>query len=199
MRKILAIVLTILMLCAALVGCGKKEAVFQSGTISGNIYESEWLGIRYTAPAGMRMSTEEEIRDAMEIGNELLYEDGGDTEWEDVASLYEMMAADDTTGENINIVTEKPQNKTMDEEAYAELVKLQLQKMDGTSISIGSVEPCTIAGLEFLEMQYSMELYGVTFHQSMFLHKQGDRMVIMTATYFDELGRSLLLSGFSAM
>ena len=87
----------------------------------------------------------------------------------------------------------------MDEETYAELAKLQLQKMDGTTISIGSVEPCTIAGLKFLEMQYSMELYGVTFHQSMLLHKQGDRMVIMTATYFDELGRSLLLSGFSAM
>lgn len=48
---------------------------YAKGSVSETGWESEFFGLRYTAPEGMGMSTEEELNDLMGLGQEVLSDD----------------------------------------------------------------------------------------------------------------------------
>ena len=147
----------------------------------------------------MVMATDEEILQYMEAGNEMLYDEAGEVDYENLGVVYEMAAVDATTSENLSIVVEKLALSGMSEAQYMEAVKQTLAQMDNAEVTLGEESTCMVAGLEFRRIDYSMDLDGQMLMQTMLFRKMDDRMVGMTFTYLEEASLEAMLSGFSAL
>ena len=175
----------------------RKE--YTAGVRTEKEYTSEWLGLKYTLSDSMVMATDEEILQYMEAGDEMLYTDSGEIDYENLGVVYEMAAVDATTSENLSIVVEKLALSGMSEAQYMEAVKQTLTQVDNAEVTLGEESTCMVAGLEFRRIDYSMDLGGQTLMQTMLFRKMDDRMVGITFTYLEEASLEAMLSGFSAL
>lgn len=221
-RRKLALLAAVLMVLALFAGCGKpqeqssapeesstteqsssvvepEKKEYTAGVRTEKEYTSEWLGLKYTLSDSMVMATDEEILQYMEAGDEMLYTDSGEIDYENLGIVYEMAAVDATTSENLSIVVEKLALSGMSEAQYMEAVKQTLAQVDNAEVTLGEESTCMVAGLEFRRIDYSMDLGGQTLMQTMLFRKMDDRMVGMTFTYLEEASLEAMLSGFSAL
>ena len=221
-RRKLALLAAVLMVLALFAGCGKpqeqssapeesstteqsssvvepEKKEYTAGVRTEKEYTSEWLGLKYTLSDSMVMATDEEILQYMEAGDEMLYTDSGEIDYENLGVVYEMAAVDATTSENLSIVVEKLALSGMSEAQYMEAVKQTLTQVDNAEVTLGEESTCMVAGLEFRRIDYSMDLGGQTLMQTMLFRKMDDRMVGMTFTYLEEASLEAMLSGFSAL
>lgn len=221
-RRKLALLAAVLMVLALFAGCGKpqeqssapeesstteqsssvvepEKKEYTAGVRTEKEYTSEWLGLKYTLSDSMVMATDEEILQYMEAGDEMLYTDSGEIDYENLGVVYEMAAVDATTSENLSIVVEKLALSGMSEAQYMEAVKQTLAQVDNAEVTLGEESTCMVAGLEFRRIDYSMDLGGQTLMQTMLFRKMDDRMVGMTFTYLEEASLEAMLSGFSAL
>ena len=221
-RRKLALLAAVLMVLALLAGCGKpqeqssapeessmteqsssvvepEKKEYTAGVRTEKEYTSEWMGLKYTLSDSMVMATDEEILQYMEAGDEMLYNDSGEIDYENLGIVYEMAAVDATTSENLSIVVEKLALSGMSEAQYMEAVKQTLAQMDNAEVTLGEESTCMVAGLEFRRIDYSMDLDGQMLMQTMLFRKMDDRMVGMTFTYLEEASLEAMLSGFSAL
>ena len=221
-RRKLALLAAVLMVLALFAGCGKpqeqssapeesstteqsssvvepEKKEYTAGVRTEKEYTSEWLGLKYTLSDSMVMATDEEILQYMEAGDEMLYTDSGEIDYENLGVVYEMAAVDATTSENLSIVVEKLALSGMSEAQYMEAVKQTLTQVDNAEVTLGEESTCMVAGLEFRRIDYSMDLGGQTLMQTMLFRKMDDRMVGITFTYLEEASLEAMLSGFSAL
>ena len=152
-RRKLALLAAVLMVLALFAGCGKpqeqssapeesstteqsssvvepEKKEYTAGVRTEKEYTSEWLGLKYTLSDSMVMATDEEILQYMEAGDEMLYTDSGEIDYENLGVVYEMAAVDATTSENLSIVVEKLALSGMSEAQYMEAVKQTLTQVD---------------------------------------------------------------------
>lgn len=221
-RRKLALLAAVLMVLALFAGCGKpqeqssapeesstteqsssvvepEKKEYTAGVRTEKEYTSEWMGLKYTLSDSMVMATDEEILQYMEAGDEMLYTDSGEIDYENLGVVYEMAAVDATTSENLSIVVEKLALSGMSEAQYMEAVKQTLTQVDNAEVTLGEESTCMVAGLEFRRIDYSMDLGGQTLMQTMLFRKMDDRMVGITFTYLEEASLEAMLSGFSAL
>lgn len=221
-RRKLALLAAVLMVLALFAGCGKpqeqssapeesstteqsssvvepEKKEYTAGVRTEKEYTSEWMGLKYTLSDSMVMATDEEILQYMEAGDEMLYTDSGEIDYENLGIVYEMAAVDATTAENLSIMVEKLALSGMSEAQYMEAVKQSLAQVDNAEVTLGEESTCMVAGLEFRRIDYSMDLGGQTLMQTMLFRKIDDRMVGMTFTYLEEASLEAMLSGFSAL
>ena len=221
-RRKLALLAAVLMVLALFAGCGKPQEQssapeesstteqsssvvepetkeYTAGVRTEKEYTSEWMGLKYTLSDSMVMATDEEILQYMEAGDEMLYTDSGEIDYENLGIVYEMAAVDATTAENLSIMVEKLALSSMSEAQYMEAVKQSLAQVDNAEVTLGEESTCMVAGLEFRRIDYSMDLGGQTLMQTMMFRKIDDRMVGMTFTYLEEASLEAMLSGFSAL
>lgn len=221
-RRKLALLAAVLMVLALFAGCGKpqeqssapeesstteqsssvvepEKKEYTAGVRTEKEYTSEWMGLKYTLSDSMVMATDEEILQYMEAGDEMLYTDSGEIDYENLGIVYEMAAVDATTAENLSIMVEKLALSSMSEAQYMEAVKQSLAQVDNAEVTLGEESTCMVAGLEFRRIDYSMDLGGQTLMQTMMFRKIDDRMVGMTFTYLEEASLEAMLSGFSAL
>ena len=71
------------------------------------------------------------------------------------------------------------------------------KQMDGQGTTFDGQTTKTFAGKEFTQLDYSMEISGISLYQSYYLYKQGNRMIAIIVTYFDEATREDILDGFA--
>ena len=221
-RRKLALLAAVLMVLALFAGCGKpqeqssapeesstteqsssvvepEKKEYTAGVRTEKEYTSEWMGLKYTLSDSMVMATDEEILQYMEAGDEMLYTDSGEIDYENLGIVYEMAAVDATTAENLSIMVEKLALSGMSEAQYMEAVKQSLAQVDNAEVTLGEESTCMVAGLEFRRIDYSMDLGGQTLMQTMLFRKMDDRMVGITFTYLEEASLEAMLSGFSAL
>ena len=186
-RKIIGGVLAVLMLCGILVGCSANSAQtapYEKGTITETEFTSKWMGLKYTLQDDMYMIPEEYL-----------------IPFNDMAQVEMQVLMNDTSGDNIIVVTEDLSSLSfVDEKTYLEIAKPQVESL-ADEVTYDEVGQRTIAGETFFELPYhiSTEVDGtsVTTNQTFLCKKLGDRMICMMLTHSGEDSVNYLLSGFS--
>lgn len=183
---------------------GQEENVpeFSKGTLSGSSWESEWIGMRFTAPEGSRMSTEEELDQLMGISEELLAEDlsGAQLKYEELASVSEMMCYDELTKSNVVVSVDRMPFE-MSEEDYSERLELLLTSVSALKYEKqGEDEAVEIAGIPYLKCTYRVEGLGQVMQTDYYVRMIGDRAVSLAVTFEEgnEEQAASLSGGFAA-
>lgn len=162
---------------------------YVKGTSTETGFESEWLGLRYTAPEGMVMSTEEELNEVMGMGQEMLSEDFSELqlEYAKMASVYEMMSKNEAGTTNIIVTVEKLPSSNFSVEDYAEAIKTNLKAVTTIAYTISDdLETVSVGGSDFTKITAQADYSGVNMHQDYYVRVIGDRAVSMALTYVDE-------------
>lgn len=162
---------------------------YVKGTSTETGFESEWLGLRYTAPEGMVMSTEEELNEVMGMGQEMLSEDFSELqlEYAKMSSVYEMMSKNEAGTTNIIVTVEKLPSSNFSVEDYAEAIKTNLKAVTTIAYTISDdLETVSVGGSDFTKITAQADYSGVNMHQDYYVRVIGDRAVSMALTYVDE-------------
>ncbi len=188
MKRFLLLLLTICML-GTMTGCGSKEKKVTRGTIDGDVYTSEFLGLSFTKPESWVYSTDEEIAQVMNVGADVLDQSEFEKKAAELTTIYDMMVKDLNWGNNISVAFEnlkmsQASNITVDQyiDQVTAMMKEQASMMnyefaDATEVKLGDQTFSKVAGTG----SYS----GVTFQQNFYLRKEGVYMVLITITAFD--------------
>ncbi|MDE7248542.1 MAG: hypothetical protein K2N82_01365 [Lachnospiraceae bacterium] len=172
---------------------------FSKGTVSESGWESQWLNMRFTAPNGTRMASEEELDELMGISEELLLEDLSDVQikYAELTSVREMMCYDERTKSNVIVSVDRLPLK-MSEEIYAEQLEQSLLAVSAmTYEKAGENEKVEIAGMSYLRSGYQVETMGQHLHTDYYIRMIEDRAVSIVLTYGEngeELASSMVSS-----
>lgn len=201
MKKLLSIILCLAMICGIFAGCSglvEKTNAYTPGKAEGDVFSSEWIGIQYTKTDDMVFATEEELNEMLDISADAISEDKDGKKLIDYAkasSVIEMMASS-IYGDNVLLMTEKLPLQSFTVDQYIESFQKQ---MDGQGMTFDGQTKATIAGKEFVQLDYSIDVGGIYLYQSYYLYKVESRMVAIIVTYFEEATREDILSGFKAI
>lgn len=165
------------------------------GEITGEVYESEWIGLRYELPAGFTMSSEEEMDAILQAGGELIYEDKAEdlVDYAKMIMVYEMMAKN-RYGDVITLFVEKTQ---FDIDAYVAAIKMQMGNVDAMDITMNDGETVEVGGVEFEKYSLTLGYEGMEVNEDYYLKKKGDRMICMLIGYSNDEAAEKIMSGFS--
>ena len=193
--KIFAIIIFALVLLVSITGCGNKEEKsssreFSMGEWKDEVYENSFLKYKFELPSGWTASTDKEIATMMQLGEEVLENEGQYISEATKLSAVYFAAASEGTGNNVLIMAEKTASlATLDE--YMEILKNQLTGLteldyvvidEGTG-KLGNAE-CSTITLQETEL-------GIV--QKSYVYVEGEYFVLVTMTsvegesLFDEL------------
>lgn len=182
-----------------------EEAVageYAKGLVTETGWESEWLGIRYTLPEGMTMSSDEELNEMMGLGQEVLSEDFSELQlkYAEMASVYEMMSKDELGVTNVIVLSEKlPMSLTAEE--YVEVLTQQLAQVSTVQYEVtGDTETVTIGATDFVKLSTEADYDGVKMYQEYYVTVRDDRAATITLTYIDQTAETAeaVRNGFGA-
>lgn len=180
---------------------------FERGTVDGQVYTSEFAGLRFTAPDGWEYASEEEILAIMGLGVEAVGADDMVLELMKLTTIYDAQAADPETGMNLTIMYENIPAYGLDpasftEEQYAESVKEITTGVDGITYTYSEPEYVTLGGGSYLKLTATgyYEIYGMQAEQAMYFRRIGDFMMsIIVSSGLDTADPASLESCFSAL
>ena len=157
----------------------EEVAKFARGKIVGNVYSSDYSGIKFTKPISWDYSTDDEI---LEIIGGVVGQDTLDGILAN-GSGYDMVATDGL-GNSVMVGYENlaASNATnISEQDYIDITKSQLLQMGYTSRGTSST---ILAGNNYLKHEMALTANGVTITQAYYVRKIGDYMsfIIVTAT-----------------
>ena len=188
MKKFLCLFLAML-LVVGLFGCGggnnvrgevsgNNEPQFSLGNAANNTYKNDFLGLNCTLPATWIFASDEEILEMNNITSEIVGEDVA-KQLENATIIYDMYAADEETGNNININMEKlniVQSALVDIkqvlEGQFDTIFDAYTNMGYTDIAI-QYQKVTVDGKEMDSMKITAKIYGIDFYCTTFTFKKG--------------------------
>ena len=156
------------------------------GTIEGTVYTNEFLGFTFTRPSSWVYSTDDEISAALNIGLEALGQEKFKEALENSDSLYDMMAKDLLTGNNITVGYEnlkKTLVTNVTEEQYLDSLKQQMSQLPNFNYTFSDTyETVKLGDVTFYKMVCTAEYSGITMTQVYYLHKVDNYMGFIIAT-----------------
>ena len=179
-----------------------EEALdYAKGTLIENGWESKWLGLRFTAPEGMVMSTEEELAEIMGVGQEILAQDFSEQQlaYAELATVYEMMCSD-AMGTNVILMAEKLP-MTLTAEQYIEILANQMTSVTAIQYEVESNdEVVTLGGIPFNKLACVADYEGISLCQDYYITIKDNRAVAIAVTYTDATADVYagILNGFTA-
>ncbi len=198
LKNILGIVLIISMLFL-LAGCGNKDeedtakkneetnikqeeqiVEFSMGEWNDNVYENNFLGIKFNLPEGWKSSTDEEIAEMMNLGVEMLNDDQkAAAELAELTSVTYVVANNPNTGNSVTIMSEKPLMEVTTE-YYITQLRTQLSAIESMKYEIGETSKEKIADTEYDVLTVSVPDYGIM--QKYYVHKMDKYIICIIAT-----------------
>ena len=164
-KTLLLIVLAGMMLIT-LTGCGKEdneskeEEKVDLGKWNENVYTNEYLGMKITLPEGWTAATDEQIAKLMNIGEEVLKDEGKYmSEVAKQTSRYYASATEDATGSGIIVMSEKTPGATLDD--YVKALKTQLTSMTQMSYKVTHEGEAKLSGTTWSTLTLTETTYGV--------------------------------------
>ena len=166
------------------------------GTSTASGWKSQFIGLQFKPASGMTMATDAEMDEVMDLGSEVMKDNGYGEMIVDYAMLnvvYEMIAKD-SSGNSVLVNVEKMTLSSMTEKDYVSIVTTQLS---GTGYTFNDPYEVSLWGKDFLAVDGTVTMNNVTMTQSYLLLKIQDRMCCVIFT--DVTGDSLesFLSCFS--
>ena len=169
----------------------KEKKDISLGTWEGSNYKNDFLGLTYTMPGDWTRYSDEEIKDLMEIGTELVDASEISKKIAELTSVTYMMTTS-STGSNIILMSEK-QIGDVKIENFAEALKQGLEAQTAVTYQVTDIKTETIDGKEFMTVEANVE----TLKQKYYIYKVDKYMVsvIVTAVQGDDVNS--LISQFN--
>ncbi len=191
MKKFIT-VLTVIAIAVSVCACGvAKLPTYDElkGTVSGDVYENEYLGIKFVKPSTWSFSTEEEIAEIAGTTADIL-EEGGVEEVEVGAEYFDMMAQDGETGNNINCSLRIVGNTgSVDfDEIIGEIEEsiLGYGESIGFNYTFSDTEVVTLCGIEFHKFNSTADYLGITFKQAGYVALEKGVLINFNITVMDD-------------
>lgn len=158
------------------------------GTVEGNVYTSEFAGIKFTAPEGWTFAKDDYILSMMNISLDTLGDDlAVNKALLDQAVIYDAFCMNQTTGANIifeyeNLAKEvpDPDKYTMDD-IIASFDK-QLAQISAIKYEKIKAEKATIAGKEYEKLVYHADYNSISMDQVFYIRREGDLVFCIIAS-----------------
>ncbi len=182
MKKIICILMAICVIASGFAACDNSPEIvagekYVRGTVAGDTWTSDWLGLTYTLTDGFQFTPEEELESLMEITADTIFEDENGEAYVDYSKVdvvYEMMAYHD---DGSNVVVSSEMNMTgLREKEYMEYIRLQIVQAaieyDFTELydfQVGNVVMKRSDGFTYA--------YGDLLYQTYLLLTRGDRII----------------------
>lgn len=145
----------------------EDEKEYKKGTFTATTYESEFIGIRYTAPDGWALATESELQQIPS----------------NASTTTEMQTLNSLDGSNIMILVEKMSTSNFTMDMYIYSLKSSLQSNGQVTITdIKEDGTYLIAGEEYNVLSYTASQDGVSYSQTVYLRKINSHMIVITVT-----------------
>jgi len=188
MKKLLAILLTAVLVCM-LAACGADAKKLTRGTVEGDVYTSEYSGLTFTKPASWVYSSDEDIAAATNLSAEM-YGEEFEKLLENNTTVYDMMAIDSLTGNNIIVSYENLSRSfasNITEEQYVEAMKKQFAEISYMTVTLDEkTEKVTLSGQEYLRAVALTEVSGITITQIYYLRNIDGCMNAIILTLMDD-------------
>ena len=190
MKKFLVLVIVICMAFTA-VACGSKVPTADEvkGSNNGSVYKNDYVGLKFTVKDAWSFMTDEEIAEVFGATAQLL-EDAGN-EVQDNVSFYDMMAMDENTGNNVNVMIQvvgNAGNVDFDEILDAsEAEILQMGASIGATYTFSDHTTVKLSGIEFHALSATGEMpdFGISYKQGCYIAVVDGAFVNITITSYD--------------
>ncbi len=186
MNKRIGVVALAVLMLLSVTACG--GAKYSKGTLSDNGFESEWMGVRFNAPEGYVVATQEELDNFISMGQDYVkavYEENGKKviDYTELTTVYELMTYLPTpenlgTGDpNLSLAAEKT---TLSTDKYIEVLQSQIKTLfPDVPITWDEPDNVKVGGLECDKYTATMD-YGVAkMNQSYYITKKGNRVILL--------------------
>lgn len=175
----------------------------ERGTMEGNVYTNESMGIQATFPEGCVMYSDEEIAQVVGAGSDIMGEtyDSELLENSIAGTIYDVIAVTADQSANIQIVMEDTQTTiglSVPASTYAQAMVSTLKttyESAGVTISEPTVTEENLGGLDFAVV--SLSVNGMT--QEYYAHQVGNYMLLFTVTYTDRAAVQEFLDSITAI
>ena len=174
---------TLVILIFGIASCSQKRE-YTRGILTSTTFESEYLNLKFTAPEGTTMATEEEMKKVSSMGAQVAQVDSQQFDAALENTVYEMQAFYIAGYPNVFLIVEKLAFSNMTVENYMESVKQQLSKLSTVKYDITTEdEKATIAGQKYSKLSASA-IYGtVSLTQDYYVRIQDGRAISFIVTY----------------
>lgn len=177
-KKIGSFILLLSCILLIATGCGNISKEISLGSWNEDTYTNEFLGLTYSKPADWVRYTDEQIKDVMQLGQDLVDASEISKKLAELTSVTYLMSSS-PNGSNVILMSEKPV-VSMSVESYADSLKSQLESQTALTYTLSDVKKETIDGKEFTTIEASVE----TINQKYYIYKVDKYIVslIVTAT-----------------
>lgn len=182
MKKLIALLLSVLCL-AAFCSCG-NSIKFEHGVTEGDTYTNKSIDLKFTKPSGWTFKTDEEIAKLMNISVDEYMKSSELLDSDKLAQAIEFFAADNSTGNNVNMSIEKV-SKSLSMDKYIESFKKQINSQLTSSMTVNFNEgqsEVDLGGNKYTHLSSVVKASGIEMHQHYYLRKVGNYIVAITAT-----------------
>lgn len=180
--KIFTIIMLALVLLVSVTGCGNKEEEkkeFDMGEWKDGVYENSFLKYNFELPTGWTASTDKEIATMMQLGEDILVNEGKYVSEASKLSAVYFAAAREGSGNNILIMGEKSTEvATLDE--YIDAYKTQLTSLTDLDYSIVDEGTATLGNAECKTVTLKESTLGIT--QKTYVYEEGEYFILVTMT-----------------
>jgi hypothetical protein len=194
---ILAVLALVLTACAG--GSGDDGGKpFTRGVVSGDTYQSEFFGIKFSSPKGYTFADDATLAQKSGVSADVLASDKLRDAFEDHVICD--MQVQSSNGSSVSIMVEKAPNASMSEREYRDRGVEGLESgMRGTGAQIldKTDAPVTIGSSTFEGVDLSVSFKGREFVERQFVLKQGTYYGTVTITAQDAGQVDKLMSCFS--
>ena len=173
---------------------------FSLGTVNGNVYTNEFIGIEFTADSDWKYKTDEEIAEANKIAKDFVSDDFAEA-LKDADIVYAMSAGSEY-GDNVNINMEKIPAVTSRLVSIPQVYQTVVSEMETAYKNMGAtsfdytIEKVLVDGRNMDGMKIKAEIQGIALHQICFSKICGDYMVSVTISASSESEAKEILNKF---
>ena len=165
---------------------------FKRGTVDGDIYTSDFAGMKFTAPEGWTFAGDDYILSMMNISLDTVGDDlAVNKAILDQVAIYDAMCVDQKTGANVIIEFENLAKEVPDPDKYTvddciESLDKQLSAMSAIAYEKKSTETVTLADQEYTRVIYKADVnangISTTMEQVFYVRREGKFLVCIIAS-----------------